>query len=493
MTKQELDALRQKNAEARKAMKEAIDEHKAGKPEGVEITIEEWRTQSSEKLQKAREAFAESCNVIASAEIVAQDERELEEWEQRMSRPDDSFNVHNPDSPLPPDRQGVKPSECALLQEADAIEHRSGHIMTQTDRNVVQSMRNLAIPYLKLGLNAEQKAAYREWFGAALRHVPQDGRYQTAQQKLLESAPEQFALLTSTGETGGYMVPEDFQAQVIRDLAGFSVFRSYARVERTSRDVMVWPSIVSPTAANLKKGYSSRYAGSWKAQRTASGGATALTVQNQPLVEQERIPICRWEPDATELSVELMEDPIASIETILAEIIAETKGLDETAAFTNGDGQGQPTGIDQESFTAVNSGAATALKYNPAAKGLLALYGTLPAQYRANASWCMNSLSYTAALGIETTGNNIVFPPNALPNTMITRPVMFDEFMPDVAANSYPIILGDFRYYIIADRTELRIQRLVERAAPNVAFLAYARLGGKTVRTGAFVRQKVAA
>jgi len=47
------------------------------------------------------------------------------------------------------------------------------------------------------------------------------------------------------------------------------------------------------------------------------------------------------------------------------------------------------------------------------------------------------------------------------------------------------------RYYLIADRQEMRIQRLAERFAPNVGLLATARVGGQTLRTAAFRTQKV--
>ena len=48
------------------------------------------------------------------------------------------------------------------------------------------------------------------------------------------------------------------------------------------------------------------------------------------------------------------------------------------------------------------------------------------------------------------------------------------------------MIFGDFRSYFIAERLDLMVQRLVERFAPNLGFLASARIGGQVVRTSAF-------
>jgi HK97 family phage major capsid protein len=185
--------------------------------------------------------------------------------------------------------------------------------------------------------------------------------------------------------------------------------------------------------------------------------------------------------------MELIEDSAADIFGILSEAIAETRAMDEDAEFTNGDGQGRPLGILQAGLTTVNSGDANTFTY----AGLTSLWATLRAQYRQNATWMMNSLSFGEILAVEDTGNTLIFPPNALPGTLFNRPVAFNEFMPDPDAGNVAVVFGDFRFYVIADRMELKIQRLDERAAPNVALLPFARLGGQTVRTNAFRTQTI--
>lgn len=69
----------------------------------------------------------------------------------------------------------------------------------------------------------------------------------------------------------------------------------------------------------------------------------------------------------------------------------------------------------------------------------------------------------------------------------------FNEFMPDPDAGNVAVIFGDFRFYVIADRMELRLLRLDERLAPNIGILPFARLGGQTVRTNAFRTQTISA
>ena len=293
---------------------------------------------------------------------------------------------------------------------------------------------------------------------------------------------EQHALMIKDDALGGYTVPEDFHAEVIKDLAGFAVIRSRARVVPTNRSHLVFPSIQAATTdADI---YATGYTGSWKAEAYVTGG-TAPTVQNQPRFGQERIPVHSWAPDAIEITTELLEDSAANLDTVLAQIIAETKALDEDSAFLNGTGVNQPLGILNSGLSTVNSGSAAALTY----PGLLDLYATLPSQYRQNAVWIMASMTYADILSLADSQNMPIFTPNQMPGTLWGKPILFSEFMPAVGAGNEPIIFGDLNYYIIAERRELRVQRLLDRFAPNIGILPSARLGGQAVRTAAFKAQ----
>lgn len=491
--KTKLEEKRQQCAEAFRAMKEAIAEYKAGQPEGSEVSAQEWSEKMSEKLRKSKEDHSKLSNELLEIEKQEKADIEIAEIQEYAGQHERFYTEPINRQPRDPEEAGVNRKQGYLEREAHSL---SRSARTVAERNTVTAMRGDARTYKKLALTDEQNELYKRYFLSSVRWSQEDTRVRALREECYRTIPsETFALLTSSGETGGFLVPEDFQAEVVRDLAGFSVFRAVARVIRTSKDVAVYPTIVAPTAANAKKGYPSRFAGSWKSQGSMAGGGTALTTQDQPKYGQARIPIFRWEPDAIELSIETLEDPDANVEQILAEIIAETKGIDENVAFTEGNGQSAPNGITNYALTSVNSGAAAALKFS----GLLTLTGTLPAQYRQNAVMMMNSLTYVSALGLETStgGTSLVFQQAMAENIngqqfgrLMGYRVAFNEIMPSEGSNLYPIIFGDFRYYIIADRMELRIQRLVERAAPNVAFLPIARTGGDLVRQNAFVRQK---
>jgi HK97 family phage major capsid protein len=331
----------------------------------------------------------------------------------------------------------------------------------------------------------QYKAAHKLGFIAYVKHGL--GAAQEAMRELLASLgpQEQHALLGTQGDLGGFLVPEDFRSEVIRDLAGFTVVRNLARVIPTGSSVLVFPSIQSAT--NNADIYGTGFVGSWKPEGYVTGG-TAPTVQNQPKFGQERIPVHSWQPDAIELTQELLNDSAAPLDSILAEIIAETRGLDEDAAFLLGSGVGQPLGVLHASagITTVKTGSATALTYD----GLVDLTYSLPAQYRQRATYVMSSLGYAGILKLKDNQSYPIIPPNSTPDTLWGRPVRYSEFVADPGSATLPIIFGDWRYYGIADRQDLRVQRLNERFAPNIGLLPHARLGGQPLRKAAFRVQK---
>ncbi len=290
---------------------------------------------------------------------------------------------------------------------------------------------------------------------------------------------EQHALTTAKDESGGFWVPEDFRVEYLKDLVGYTVIRPLARVINTSKPFVVFPTVQSAsTNGNI---YTSTYSGAWRGE-----GYSSYTAQSNPKTGKVRIPVHIWQPDPIEVTQEMLEDPDADFQGMLADVIAETKGLDEDAAFINGDGVGKPLGIlnAASGITTVKSGAAANVAYS----GLVDLFTSLPAQYRQNAVWIMSSTTYGQLLQLQvgSTGTYVITP-NTTPGTLWNRPIMFSEFMPSCQTGSnLPIIFGDMRQYVIVDRKGLTLQRLVEKYAPNVGLLPVARTGGQVVRPAAF-------
>ena len=459
------DLIRQKREKAGAAIKAARDF-------GLEITSRKEKGEACADVEeKFTRAHKEATDLMKEIQVLeAQDaqQQEVEQWHRTMNEPDPNRSVPHRLS------EETNGGERFDSRPADRPESRimfggkDPAVMLLRSKSKVREIHNYAFDqYLRFGI------------GAAV---------EVFSKHKSDVAPSEMHLLVGTqGDLGGFLVPEDRRSVVLKDMPGIAVIRRVARVEGTSRDTLVFPAIQSHPSNPAM--YSSGFTGAWRNQGYVSGG-TAPTVQNQPKFEQLRIPVWGWQPDAVEMSQELIEDSGANVVGIAEQAIAETFGLDEDFEYINGNGVGRPEGLlGHPTIADVNSGSAGALTYG----GLVDLWATLPGQYRQNARWLMNSLTFGAILKLADSQARPIFTVNEIPGQLWQRPVVFSEFMPNVSAGTFPIVFGDFSHYVIADRQGVRVQRLTERYAPNVGLLPMARVGARVSRPNAFRKQEVAA
>ena len=80
------------------------------------------------------------------------------------------------------------------------------------------------------------------------------------------------------------------------------------------------------------------------------------------------------------------------------------------------------------------------------------------------------------------------------PAGLLNYPFLEDEGMPAVAANSYPILFGDWGGYLIVDRVGMtfdRVEDTTTKGQNTVAVFGRRRYGGKLVEPWRFVAMKV--
>jgi HK97 family phage major capsid protein len=378
-------------------------------------------------------------------------------------------------------------AEAEITQASAQYLQAAGHMQSNAGEGAGETVDGLGgANHYALFQTPEKKKAHRHAFAVFARYGLESNQFKRHMSTQAVLGPrEQYALLSTDDTLGGFLVPEDFQAEVIRAEAGIAVIRGMARVQPTSRDTLVWPK-VKPHATDSRR--TSGFAGQFQQQGYVTGG-TAPTTQNQPTFMQERIPVHDWQPTAVEISPNTLEDAVVNVEQLLAELIAECLAFDEDDKFLSGTGVNEPEGILNSGFSLVNSGNASKITW----EGLIDLMMAVPPQFRSRGSFLMKSTTYGALLKIQDGAGNYVIPPNSQPNTLWGKPISFHEGMDSIAASNTPIIFGDFKRYIIAERQGLRVQRLVERYAPNVGFLPSSRIGGQVVLTDALRGQYISA
>jgi HK97 family phage major capsid protein len=299
---------------------------------------------------------------------------------------------------------------------------------------------------------------------------------------------------------GGFAVPVDFQARVIERLQGMTVMRGRASVDNTSRDM-----VEIPVSTGGNDQYSSAVRVRWVDETPAAGTAdTNLTFG------LESIPIHTVMAE-TGLSRNLIEDSAFNIEQFLVRKYAEAIAIDEDNKFLIGTGVKTPQGILPGGTNALGltqrvSGHATLITWD----SLISMVYAIPSQYRANAVWIANRFFFEAiaklrsdsAAAGDQLGNYLWNPFQATggadgtPTRLLGFPILEQEVMPDVAANTFPLVFGDLGGYQIFDRVGMTVERYLDSATARqnmIMFVMRRRLGGQVVEPWRLSTMKVAA
>lgn len=348
----------------------------------------------------------------------------------------------------------------------------------------------------RLGIVTEGKRAIRYHVPLTVQGKGYEGAYEGYLHKGYSdlTAQDQKTLSVGLDPAGGFTVPEDFQAQLIKKMMTTASIRALAMVATTSRDIATWPKIHYTTDDK----YTSGARLSWTGESPSSSTVHRVT---DPVFGQYQIPI-HTAMASLPLTNNLIEDSAFDIAGVASDLLAEAFTLGENDAFINGTGVARPMGIlaqvGGDGPSAVNSGTASLLT----ADGIISLWGALPSQYETNARFLFSKNTEMAIRKLKDADNNYLWPVvtqfgnlGVHPRELLGFPTMRDEFVPAVAANAYPIIFGDFGGYLVLDRVGFSIQRLTELYAETniTVLLARKRVGGQTIMPWKLKVQKVAA
>ncbi|WP_442578517.1 phage major capsid protein [Mesorhizobium sp. ASY16-5R] len=282
------------------------------------------------------------------------------------------------------------------------------------------------------------------------------------------------AMSIGSGADGGYLVPEEIEAEIGKRLAHISPIRSIASVRQVSSAVLKKPFSVTGPAVG------------WVAE-TASRPQT-----NAPTLDELQFPTAEIYamPAATPA---LLEDAVVDLDQWIAAEIETAFAEQEGAAFVTGNGTNKPKGFLAYDIVAEGSwawgdigyiatGVAGALPASNPSDKLIDLVYALKAGYRQNASWVMNRKTQAAIRKLKDADGNYLWQPPATPGgraMLMGFPLVEAEDMPDAATDGTPIAFGDFaRGYLVVDRTGVRVLRDPYSAKPYVLFYTTKRVGG---------------
>lgn len=291
--------------------------------------------------------------------------------------------------------------------------------------------------------------AYKEDFGRHLRG----------------KAPIHNVLSESVDADGGYLVPEEFENQIIVGLDEANVIRSLAKVITTHHDRKIPIAVGHSTAT-------------WTAENAAF-------TESNPTFGQKQIDAFKL-TDLIRVSVELLQDAAFPLEQYIANEFARAFGIAEEQAFCVGTGVNQPTGIFTASGGAVGvtSASATAITVDE----IISLVYALKSPYRRNAKFLMNDATVSLLRKLKDNNGAYLWQPSVQagqPDKLLGYDLYTSPYVPTVEAGAFAIAFGDFQNYWIGDRAGRTVQRLNELYATNgqVGYVATERVDGKVILT----------
>jgi HK97 family phage major capsid protein len=263
----------------------------------------------------------------------------------------------------------------------------------------------------------------------------------------------------SQGDQGGFLVPEQFTAQLLALALEASVVRQRAfRLPMTSLNLAL-PTIIDTTHSTTVfggvRGYWSPESGSYTASEPTFGRVNLVAKKLTAY---------------TSAANELLADSAISLEALLMRLFPAALAYFEDDAFVNGIGAGQPVGIinaDALVTVAKETGqAATTI----VAENIDKMYSRMLPSSRANAIWLAHPdtlpqiVSLSRSVG---TGGSAVMMNNmagAAPASIYGRPLIISEKC-QTLGTAGDIFFVDLSYYVIGDR-----QSISMAASPHVRF-----------------------
>jgi len=278
-------------------------------------------------------------------------------------------------------------------------------------------------------------------------------------------------LQASSDPDGGYLVANEIEAEIIRNLPTMSVMRMLASV----RSLTTGDSL-------QKRRRTSGVTASWVGEM-----GTSPADQN-PKLGMLNIPAHQMQVVLSE-TAQILEDASINIEQWLGEEGGEAFGNLEGAAFVSGNGVAKPRGIltyaagtgDGQIQQVVSGTAATIADADGGVNGLIAMTYALKAAYAKNGKFILNRLTTGSVRKLKDANKQYIWQPGlgGSPATILGYAYEEDDNMPVEGANNLVVAFGDFKKaYKIVDRLGMSAIRDPYTSKPDVEFLFRRRVGG---------------
>lgn len=263
-------------------------------------------------------------------------------------------------------------------------------------------------------------------------------------------------LQESVAADGGYLVPDEFDAQITEALNENNIMRGVSRVIKTAGEHKIPVAGTDPEAAWLDEG-----------EKLTSSDIKF----SQVILDAYKV------GTAVPVTEELLADAGYNVQRFVTRAIGRSLGDAEEKKFLTGDGTKGPTGI----FDATNGGtfAITTAETGVSSDDIVDLVYSLKKPYRKNAKFIMHDKMVKFVRKLKDGDGNYIWQHSLVagePATLLGYPVLTSDEAPENM-----IAFGDYHYYVIGDRGVRTISRYNEIGAleGQIYFVGKERVDGK--------------
>ena len=358
------------------------------------------------------------------------------------------------------DEQEEKNAELtAQLQERKEVELKHKQQIEDLEDQLMNNKHGLGKDYRQ---SAEYKA-----LNAALQHG-----------HLSPNMPDEYKnlLRTDSENSGGFVVSTELSNQILSPIIEISPMRQYCSVIQISSKSITMPRYLGDIQCEFEG----------EAETGIDTTASFATQTITPFRLTTTIPITN----------DMLMNGSFDVETYIMGKANESFARKEATAFTHGTGFKQPAGFlqdDEITSEAMTSGTSGAISGDD----LLLLQGKLKQGY--NEMLCMNRLTLSTCRTLKGTDGHYLWQPalnGTTANTIAGVPYFINQDMPDIASNSTPVAIADWkRGYEIVDRAGLSIIRddITRKRQAVIEITLHRYLTGAPVMKEAFKLLKIKA
>ena len=282
-------------------------------------------------------------------------------------------------------------------------------------------------------------------------------------------------LKVGTDESGGYLVPEEMEVDIVNGLEDENIVRKLATKVQTSGLHKINIAATKPAALWVEEG----------GQLTFGDGTF-----DQVALDAHKLHV------GIKVTEELLYDAAFNLEKYITEEFTRALANAEEDAFLNGDGVNKPTGI----FDSKKGGelGGTTKAQTITADELIDLVYSLDRPYRKKAAFILNDATVAQIRKLKDVNGAYIWQPSLKdgePDRLLGYPAYTSAFAPKAEKGKLAVAFGDFSYYKIGDRGNRSFQDLKELFAGNgmVGFLGKERVDGILVLREAVKLLKIGA